>query len=201
VADKQLANHGGNIPPMAQRWMLFVDGENLTIRGQAYVKEIGGALSDVGAYRKDTFLWPPGLSGNYCLAQPTFPLQSHAIRAYYYTSMVGDTDARRSVEEALKELGFTPRVFARLKDQKQAKGVDITLATDVLSHLFRDHFDVAFLIAGDGDYVPLVEEVKRAGKLVYVAFLKGHGLNANLKLAADEFFDMEWLLRDAFGPK
>ena len=34
--------------------------------------------------------------------------------------------------------------------------------------VFEDHYDVAVLIAGDGDYVPLVEEVKSLGKVVYV---------------------------------
>jgi uncharacterized LabA/DUF88 family protein len=49
-----------------------------------------------------------------------------------------------------------------------------------MSHTFREHFDAVLLVAGDGDYVPLVEEVKRAGKQVYVAFLAKNGLSPNL---------------------
>ena len=201
MGDRMLANHGGGIPPHAERWMLFVDGENLTIRAQSFLKDLGCSLQSGPCYRKDVFLWLPGLPGNYNLADPTFPLQSHAARAYYYTSIIGDPDARRTVADALKDLGFTPRVFARPKGQAKAKGVDITLATDLLGHAFRDHFDAAILVAGDGDYVPLVEEVKRTGKHVYVAFLEQNGLSPDLKLAADEFFGMEWILRDAFMKK
>jgi hypothetical protein len=181
--------------------MLFVDGENLTIRAQTYLAGLGCSLKNGDSYRKDVFLWLPGLPGSYNLANPTFPLQSHAARAYYYTSLVGDPDARRSVEDALKSLGFTPRVFARPRGQAKAKGVDISLATDLLGHAFRDHLDAAVLVAGDGDYVPLVEEVKRTGKHVYVAFLETHGLSPGLKLAADEFFGMEWILKDVFAKK
>jgi len=46
------------------------------------------------------------------------------------------------------------------------------------------------LIAGDGDYVPLVEEVKHLGKRVLVIFFsEDSGLSPALKLAADDFFD------------
>lgn len=55
------------------------------------------------------------------------------------------------------------------------------------------------LVAGDADYVPLLDEVKRLGKLTYVAFLENHGLNPDLRLVADEFFGMEWILRDTWG--
>jgi uncharacterized LabA/DUF88 family protein len=50
---------------------------------------------------------------------------------------------------------------------------------------------VAVLIAGDGDYVPLLEEVKRLGKVVYVVFFrdKGFGLSEDLELASDRSFE------------
>lgn len=67
--------------------------------------------------------------------------------------------------------------------------MDITLTRDMLSHAFRDNFDVALRFAGDGDYVPLVEEVKRLGKPVHVCFFQD-GLNGKLRLAADHFTDI-----------
>jgi uncharacterized LabA/DUF88 family protein len=56
-----------------------------------------------------------------------------------------------------------------------------------------DNYDVACLVAGDGDYVPLVEEVKRLGKVVYVAFFRGEGLGLSpeLRLASDMFLEMD----------
>jgi len=49
------------------------------------------------------------------------------------------------------------------------------------------NYEVAVLAAGDGDFVPLVEEVKRFGKRVVVIFWDNNGLNPELRRAADEF--------------
>ena len=59
-----------------------------------------------------------------------------------------------------------------------------------------DNYDAAVLIAGDSDYVPLVEEVKRRGKVVYVGFFVGpkSGLSEELKLSSDGFFTTDVLL-------
>ena len=65
------------------------------------------------------------------------------------------------------------------------------MAKDFLSHAFLDNYDVAVLVAGDGDYVPLITEVKRLGKVVYVAFFRDCGLSTELHLAADMFFEIE----------
>ena len=50
------------------------------------------------------------------------------------------------------------------------------------------------LVARDGDYVPLVEEVKRLGELVHVAFFgeKVRGLSPELRLASDRFWELEY---------
>jgi len=68
--------------------------------------------------------------------------------------------------------------------------VDIALAKDFLSHAFLDNYDVAVLVAGDGNYVPLIIEVKRLGKVVYVVFFHDFGLSTELHSAADMFFEM-----------
>jgi uncharacterized LabA/DUF88 family protein len=65
-----------------------------------------------------------------------------------------------------------------------------------LSHAYQDHYDIALLAAGDGDYVPLVDAVKRTGKVVALAFLAKHGLSESLKLAADDFFDLSPWFRE-----
>ncbi len=82
--------------------------------------------------------------------------------------------------------GFEPHVFKKNAANQKTKGVDIQLTNDMLSHAFRDNYDSAVLIAGDGDYVPLVQEVKRLGKRVHVHFIDACS-NPDLKLAADEF--------------
>ena len=68
--------------------------------------------------------------------------------------------------------------------------MDIALTKDMLSHAFLGNYGVAVLVAGDGDYVPLIGEVKRLGKRVHLVFFEGEGLNPKLKLASDEFLDV-----------
>ena len=87
-------------------------------------------------------------------------------------------------------MGFNPQVFKRDANQKKAKGVDIALTKDMLTHAFLGHYEVAVLISGDGDYVPLVEQVKRFGKPVFVLFFEDEGLSPKLKLASDWFRDI-----------
>jgi len=105
----------------------------------------------------------------------------------------------KAVREQLRAIGFSA-VLVKTEKQRHAKGVDIALTTDMLSHAFRDNYDVAVLIAGDADFCPLVEEVKRLGKRVHVWFFDGNGMSPELRLVADQFTDltnrfrMQWTL-------
>lgn len=119
-------------------------------------------------------------------------LRRRATRAYYYTSVTGDTNRINAIRHALWELGFHPSVFKGKKGEK-AKGVDIALSKDLLSHAYLDNYDVAILVAGDGDYIPLVDEVKRRGKVVYGSFFTKEGLNPEFPLACDSFFPIDEL--------
>lgn len=181
--------------PTALRWMMFVDGENFTIRAQAVAQERNFPLQPGRFWMPETFIWLPewpatagfGFSGVSAIG-----LRRLAARAYYYTSVRGDAPKVDEIRESLWSLGFTPSVFRRPAGDRKAKGVDIALTKDMLSHAFLANYDAAVLIAADGDYVPLVDEVKRLGKLVYVIFFTdpAAGLNDDLRLAADYFLDL-----------
>jgi uncharacterized LabA/DUF88 family protein len=56
------------------------------------------------------------------------------------------------------------------RGQECPKGVDVSLTTQMLSHAYRGNYDVAYLLAGDGDYAPHVEGVCRLGRMVIVVF-------------------------------
>ena len=144
--------------------MTFVDGENLTFRAQEVLSNSNITPIDGHYWMKDRFIWQPGQRGINIINQGSNRLDLSAVRAYYYTSLVGDDPALEQVRSKLWDLGFTPRVFKKHKQTEKAKGVDISLTKDMLSHAFNNHYDVGVLIAGDGDYVPLVEEVKHLGK-------------------------------------
>lgn len=177
------------------RWMLFVDGENFTLRAQALARASGLNLEvDPVNYVQDVFVWIPGWTTESIFAQAFHPhgQSIEALRAYYYTSVVGDEPKVISVREALRGLKFAPQVFKKASGTVKSKGVDITLTKDMLSHAFLDNYDMAVLIAGDADYLPLVEEVKRRGKTVGVGFFTGPGLGLaqEIPLIADRFFDL-----------
>ena len=46
------------------------------------------------------------------------------------------------------------------------KGVDILIATDMLTGALRNCYDTAIIVSGDGDFAPVLEEIKRAGKQI-----------------------------------
>ena len=113
-----------------------------------------------------------------------------SIRSNYYTCVQGDESSIESVCNALWENSFSPHIFKKLKGTR-AKGVAIAVTKDMLAHAVDSHYDVAVLVAGDADYVPLVEEVKRRGKRVFVVyFSEQYGLSPKLRLAADRFIDI-----------
>lgn len=182
--------------PHLRRWMLFVDGENLTVRFQPVALEHGIRLEEGPYYTRDVLVWRPGLDATrrfIVSEQGPEELQLLGVRAHYYTSTTGGEDLVAEARRKLWDTGFQPTVFRKPRNRTTTKGVDIALTTDVLSNAYRDNFDAAILIAGDGDYVPLVEEVKRLGKVVHAAFFKeeGRGLSPELRLASDRFWALD----------
>lgn len=182
-----------------RRWMTFIDGENLTIRAQQVAENNNVVFTPGPYYLQDTFVWFPGASavfdrGSSGTGVVGVTVQQRAIRSHYYTSVVGDEEKIRQTRQALRDLDFQPEVFKKARRSTKAKGVDVALTKDLLSNAFRDNYDIAVLFAGDGDYVPLVEEAQRLGKMVWLAFFANCGLNENLRLAADGFTDLEELL-------
>jgi uncharacterized LabA/DUF88 family protein len=175
--------------------MAFVDGENLTIRAQQIPELKAFNLEALPAYYlRDVFIWAPTESLDYTLKNG-FHLGGVPTRAYYYTSVVGDDLMILSVRERIRAMGFDPQVFKKDSGSRRSKGVDITLTKDMLTHAFFNHYDAAVLVAGDGDYVPLIQEVKRLGKNVFVLFFgEQHGLATEVRLVADQFSDLPGLL-------
>lgn len=174
------------VPQTPGRWMLFIDGENLTIRAQEFLKAESVPVPESQNYKRDCFIWPG--KNLTALGYPAH-LETRPIRCFYYTSAVGDEMAIQGIQEQLWSLGFEPHVFKKARQDQKTKGVDIALTKDMLSHAFRGNYDAAMLVAGDGDYVPLVEEVKRLGKQVIVIFFE-RWTKPKLRLAADQFVDV-----------
>lgn len=102
------------------------------------------------------------------------------IRIYYYDAIVDESESEKLERQRkffvmLRRLPFCSVRLGRLvKTEKRyrQKGVDILMAIDMLSKAYENQYEIAFLIAGDGDFVDLVEAVKDAGKRVYGAYIK-----------------------------
>lgn len=163
---------------------MFVDGENLAIRYKEILKEKNEKEKAHVIHEPDVFVWSEYASRKHS--------PQDFIRRYYYTSSRGDELRRKSCEDQLRDVGIeAPRVFHR-KGTRKSKGVDIALATDMLTHAHRKNYDVAILVSGDGDFFPLVEAVKNEGRRVAVWFFEG--ISPALKRAADHYWNIGELL-------
>ena len=125
------------------------------------------------------------------------------IRCYVFT---GTYDQVREPDKYAAQVRFFNRVhgmpFVTLKTRPLLfrageyvqKGVDTLIATDMVSMAFLNHYDIAFLVSGDGDLAPAVEAVKAAGKQIIVAAFQrsrslavGQAADHEVVLTADFF--------------
>ncbi len=99
-------------------------------------------------------------------------------RIYYYNiRQESETNPNMGVEQQkfLDSMYDTPYVEVRLGIWKQRgdimveKGVDVMLATDLVTHAYKDHYDTAIVVSGDADFYPALQAVKDVGKHVEVA--------------------------------
>ena len=169
--------------------MVFVDGENFAIR----YKGILGKQDKPShvEYIPDIFLWSKLLDR---ACHNTF----NVVRKYYYTSIRGDQNKLEETEDEIKNSNIdAPRVFKKYRNGKTKK-VDISLSTDMLYHATKKNYDVALLIAGDEDYIPLIEAVQLEGCRVYVWFFS-NGLSRSIRVKCDKFVDItRYMLSDNF---
>jgi len=144
---------------LPQRVMIFIDGSNMY---HNMTKEFGKASLD---YRKLSLK----LAGE----------DRELIRTYYYNSPVGQDKNKQAYvaqQRFFSDLCSTPDFEVRLgrlqiksDGTKTEKGVDVTLAIDMLTGAFKNHYDVAILISGDADFVEVLQEIKELAKHVELA--------------------------------
>jgi uncharacterized LabA/DUF88 family protein len=176
------------ISPLSRdgRLMVFVDGSNLLI-------ELSKAIGI--SFRADK---PPltalSLARHMIDATITYYITSEGqprlinIRRFWFASYQGDEQLHRQLSITLRENRFEPVLFKKRNGKE--KGVDVSLTKEMLVNAFNQNFDLAFLFAGDADYVGLVNEVKRYGPVVNGAFFR-HGLSEALQLAFDSFLYLD----------
>ena len=70
------------------------------------------------------------------------------------------------------------------------KGVDIALATDLISFAMDNQYDTAIIVSGDYDYFRAIEEVQRRGKRVEIAYFLNEGISEEFIQFADKFVSL-----------
>lgn len=120
------------------------------------------------------------------------------VRAYYYNAAI---DQQRDPERYANQLRFfdrmrrIPRLEVRLgtlvyradpEVPPYEKGIDVRIATDMLTHAFRANYDVAILVSGDTDFADAIQAVKDLGRNVEVALFGNPASSRRLRDVADD---------------
>ncbi len=119
------------------------------------------------------------------------------VRTYYYNAFMDPNEDSSIFEkqerffQSLRKLPYFQVILcqlqSRFKDGQRRyleKGVDVRIAVDMVRLASRDHFDVAVLVSGDGDFRFAVSAIKELGRAVEVAYFK-RGLSKELANVAD----------------
>jgi uncharacterized LabA/DUF88 family protein len=188
---------------MTPRSILFVDGENLTIRYQEMLAAGRKPKTSV-EHKADVYVWHTKMTYEPWAGLPNL------IRVHYYTSVTGDQQLVEATQRELSQINFVsqnpdrhhqgqlvPMVFKKERKSKKTRNVDIQMIVDVMRYVFTDAIDRVYLATGDGDFLPLISEVMARGKQVELLALSS-GLSPRLRsrvdrlhLLDDTFFEAE----------
>ena len=171
-----------------QKLMAFVDGTNLlTEMG----KKIGASYSaytpsdeviSLGAMIVNEFL-------NKRLCFEVSVTDYTRLRKYWFGSYQGSPEGLLNLKTMLRKREYEPMIYQKFKGGREKK-VDIAVAKEMLINAFHHNYDIALLVAGDEDYVDLVQDLKRYGVFVIGAFFP-QGRSPDLELACDRFCTLE----------
>lgn len=144
-----------------ERTMAFIDGAYL----RSLCKKLFGHdkidFMKIGSKLREAF--------QICLMSQ---FQIDLVRIYYYDAIVEAThpnynDQKKYFDLIYEAPLFSVRLGSIVESSKggfRQKGVDILMATDILTKAYRNQYDVGIFLMGDRDFVPLIEAVNDAGK-------------------------------------
>jgi uncharacterized LabA/DUF88 family protein len=161
---------------MGERVMIFIDGSNLYHSLKNYFNRTD---LDLGKFTRK-------LIGR----------RTH-VRTYYYNARVGQKQEPELYKQqqtffaGVNAIPYTELRLGRLvytnwpSVPPYEKGTDVQLATDMITHSYKNNYDVAILVAGDNDFAGAVQAVKDNGKHVEVALFGKQGTSQQLRASAD----------------
>jgi len=113
-------------------------------------------------------------------------IQGEIIRVHYYDAIYDpkepEYDDQKSYFDGIDSQPFVEvRLGSIVKGEKELrqKGVDVLMAIDMITKGYENHYDISIIIAGDGDFEPLIRAVKSStGKRVFgVVFDEHYSMN------------------------
>jgi uncharacterized LabA/DUF88 family protein len=170
--------------PIVKSWMLFIDG--------GYLRR---SVIDAFGHDDINFGKLAGFLRDLSLPQSLpYRVQLYPVRAYYYDAIA---DPQTHPVEYRKESEYFEKVRKNMSfevkcgrhtitpKRDEQKGVDVRIAIDMVTKAYQNHYDIATLLAGDEDFVDVVNTVKDiAGKQVV-----GAAFDWNLSSKLAEVFD------------
>lgn len=128
---------------------------------------------------------------------------TNLLRAYFYDGVQENTPVRKKNfltalqrneiqlrTKVLKNRSYTCCHCNKQNNRQVQKGVDVSLATDILRHAWQETSDVCIVVSGDEDYKDAIEAAKDKGMKVWVAsFL--HCLSNELRNNVDKVIFIE----------
>ncbi len=160
-----------------ERVMIFIDGSNLY---HSLKNHFGRTDLDIGKFCRK-------LLG-----------RRRLIRIYYYNARVGQKEEPERYKQqqaffaSVNAIPYSELRLGRLvytnwpSVPPYEKGTDVQLATDMITHSFKNNYDVATLVAGDNDFVSALQAVKNNGKHVEIALFGRQGSSRQLRTVADK---------------
>ena len=178
---------------MSEKTIIFADGENLVHRYQSLLAEGKIPKGDV-LHKKDAFVWHPLITNDFFI---------DILRVSFYTTFVGAEQALEDISKEISEIKYefrtseyngtgtiNPYVYKKARRSTKTKSVDINLTIDALRHAFNRDVARIVICSGDGDYIPLIEELMRHGVIVRVVAFSS-GCHPALKYIPDDFTDLD----------
>jgi len=164
--------------------MVFVDGSNLLI-------EMFARLGKEGLRADRPSANAVQLANQILIEQAMSVMGRHQIvRSYWFGSVQGSEEFLHEVKQNLRAADFEAVLFHKTKGRDE-KGVDLAIAREMLIHAFNKNYETAILVAGDEDYVGLVQDLKRLGVRVGGLFFEDKSLSPKLKISFDRFRPLE----------
>lgn len=133
---------------------------------------------------------------------------TNLLRAYFYDGVTDPVSVKqKNFHEALRRNGIQLRTrilknritFCSKCGDKTSrpvqKGVDVSLATDILRHAWQETCEVCIIVSGDQDFKDAIEVAKDKGIKIWVASFKS-SLSKEISLTADKVILLDELFDD-----